>query len=234
MRFTGSRVVVAGGGRGIGRRIAERFTAEGAAVAVLDLDPGDDGIAVDVADPGSVATAMAEATDRLGGIDVLANSAGVLHLGGLLDTTVDQWRRVMDVNALGTFLLTQEAGRRMVAAGRGGRIVHIASMAAKKGGANEAAYAASKAAVVALGRAAALEWGGHGITVNTVCPGYVPTEMGAATRTEADIALWSSYSPLGRLGTTDDVAGTVLFLASDDGAYLTGQAINVTGGMVMH
>ena len=96
------------------------------------------------------------------------------------------------------------------------------------------AYAASKAAVVALTRVSALELGAHGIRVNAMCPGYVLTEMGADTRTPEKVALWSSYSPLGRLGTTDDVAGLALFLASDEGSYFTGQAVNVTGGMVMH
>jgi NAD(P)-dependent dehydrogenase (short-subunit alcohol dehydrogenase family) len=128
----------------------------------------------------------------------------------------------------------QTAARHWIGAGRAGRIINLASMAAKKGGANEAHYAASKSAVVALTRAAALEWGCHGITANALCPGYILTDMGAATRTEADVELWSSWSPLGRLGEPSDVAGVALFLASSDSDYLTGQAINVTGGMVMH
>ena len=128
----------------------------------------------------------------------------------------------------------QVAAGSMVAAGRGGSIVTIASMAAKQGGAGQGHYAASKAAVVALTRVAAQEWGEHGITVNALCPGYILTEMGADTRTEDDIRTWCSYSPLGRLGTPADVAGLATFLASPDGAYLTGQALNVTGGMVMH
>jgi NAD(P)-dependent dehydrogenase (short-subunit alcohol dehydrogenase family) len=233
-RFPDAAVVVSGGGRGIGKRIAERFEVEGARVVVLDLHPGVDGIVTDVGDAQSVAAAFAEALSRLGTIDVLVNSAGVLHLASLLDTSVEDWQRVMSVNAFGTFALMQAAGRQMVEQGRGGRIINIASMAAKKGGGGEAAYAASKSAVVALTRAAALEWGPHQITANAICPGYIPTEMGASTRTEADIALWSSYSPLGRLGTTDDVASLALFLASENGAYMTGQALNVTGGMVMH
>jgi len=105
---------------------------------------------------------------------------------------------------------------------------------AQLGGAGEGHYAASKAAVVALTRVAALEWGTHGITVNALCPGYVLTDMGAATRTDDDIATWRSYSPLGRLGEAADVAGVALFLASPDADYLTGQAINVAGGMDMH
>jgi 3-oxoacyl-[acyl-carrier protein] reductase len=128
----------------------------------------------------------------------------------------------------------QLAVRSMMAAGHGGKIINLSSMAAKKGGANEGHYAASKAAVVALTRVAALEWGCHGITANALCPGYILTEMGASTRTDHDIAAWSTLSPLGRLGQASDVASVALFLASSDSDYLTGQAINVTGGMVMH
>lgn len=233
-RFDGVRVVVAGGGRGIGAGIVERFRREGARVVVLDLEPAGDGIAADVSEPDSVGPAFDDAVGRLGGLDVLVNSAGILHLSPLLETSLWDWHRVLAVNATGTFLLTQAAGKLLVAQGTGGRIVNIASMAAKKGGAGEAAYAASKAAVVAVSRAAALEWGEHQITVNAICPGFIPTEMGAATRTDDDVALWSSWSPLGRLGTPEDVAGLVLFLASADGNYLTGQALNVTGGMCTH
>ena len=109
--------------------------------------------------------------------------------------------------------------------------MNMASMAAKRGTPGEAAYAASKAAVVALSRIAAMELGSHGVTVNSICPGYVLTEMGADTRSEDQIAEWTALSPLGRLGDPGDVAGVIAFLASDDGGYLTGQAVNVTGGM---
>ena len=122
----------------------------------------------------------------------------------------------------------------MIAAGRGGRIVNLASMGAKRAAAEQAHYAASKAAVVSLTQAAAIELGQHGITVNAICPGYVLTEMGAATRTPEMVAAWSATSPLGRCAEPADVAAMALFLASDDAAYCTGQAFNVTGGMMMH
>jgi 3-oxoacyl-[acyl-carrier protein] reductase len=128
----------------------------------------------------------------------------------------------------------QVAVRHMIDGGTGGKIVNLASMAAKTGGAGEGAYPMSKAAVVALTRVAALEWGKYGITANSICPGYILTEMGAATRTEELMREWSSYSPLGRLGDVADVAGVAVFLSSSEADYLTGQAINVTGGMVMH
>jgi 3-oxoacyl-[acyl-carrier protein] reductase len=243
-RLDGARVAVTGGARGIGGEIAVRFAREGARVAILDR-LADEGYAnaaaiggsfheVDLLDPEGTETAVAAAIDELGGLDVLVNSAGVFQLLPLLDITVDDWNRMLAINARAMLTTMQTATRHWLAAGHGGKIINLASMAAKKGGANEAHYAASKSAVVALTRAAALEWGCHGITANALCPGYILTEMGAMTRTDADIELWSSWSPLGRLGEPSDVAGVALFLASPDSDYLTGQAINVTGGMVMH
>jgi len=247
-RFGGTRVVVVGGAGGIGGRIAERFTEEGADTIVLDLvrgaDPGPGGapsagpgrgiLHCDLVDAVSVEAAFAVALAELGGIDVLVNSAGILARGSLLDLTPERWDLVMDINARGTLFAMQHAARAMIDQGAGGTIVNIASMAAKAGGADEGAYAASKAAVVGLTRAAALEWGEHLIRVNALLPGYVLTDMGKDTRTDEDVATWSKKSPLGRLGTPDDVAGFALFLASVDGAYLTGQSFNVTGGMIMH
>jgi len=243
-RFAGRRVVVTGGARGIGGEIAGRFAREGARVAVLDrlVDVGSRHAAdigarfhpVDLADAAAAAATTADAVEALGGVDVLVNSAGILRFAPLLEVTPAAWDEMLAVNARAVLTTMQVAARAMIAAGTGGAVVNIASMAAKKGGAREGHYAASKAAVVALTRVAALEWGEHGITVNALCPGYVLTEMGAATRTEDDVRAWSGLSPLGRLGTAADVAGAATFLASPDGAYLTGQAINVTGGMVMH
>lgn len=243
-RFSGTRVLVTGGARGIGAGVARRFAAEGATVAVVDLlaeqgttvaaEIGGTFTPADLADPDAARAAVEAAITSIGGIDVLVCSAGILHLGSLLETTLATWDKVQAINTRGTFIAMQVAAAAMIAAGHGGSIVNVASMAAKKGGGGEGAYAASKSAVVGLTRAAAHEWGQHGITVNAVCPGYVLTEMGADTRTEADVALWSSYSPLGRLGRVEDVAGVVTFLASPDGAYLTGQAVNITGGMAMH
>ncbi|MFI7589636.1 SDR family NAD(P)-dependent oxidoreductase [Spongisporangium articulatum] len=243
-RFDGSRVVVTGGARGIGACIAARFAAEGAQVAVLDrlAEAGSQcasGLggrfhAVDLADPVAAREATEAAIEGLGGVDVLVASAGIFRLVPLLDITPEAWDEMLAVNARAVLVSMQVAARSMIAAGAGGSIITIASMAAKKGGAREGHYAASKAAVVALTRAAALEWGEHGVRVNALCPGYILTEMGAATRTEEDVRRWSSWSPLGRTGTPEDVAGVAAFLASPDGAYLTGQAINITGGMVMH
>ena len=243
-RLAGKRIIVTGGARGIGGEIAARFAVEGASVSILDrlADVGAAHAAeigasfheVDLLDPIATAETTAAAVEELGGVDVLVNSAGILRFTPLLDLTVQDWNETFSINTRAMLTTMQVCVRSMIAAGSGGKIINLASMAAKKGGAGEGAYPASKAAVVALTRQAALEWGCHGITANSLCPGYILTEMGAATRTQADIDTWSSYSPLGRLGQSSDVAGVALFLASPDSDYLTGQAINVTGGMVMH
>lgn len=230
----GQRVIVTGGAGGIGSAIVARFASEGASVVVLDraADPGGAHVACDLADPEDARRAVAEAVQMLGGVDVLVNCAGVFQSAPLLQITVADWDRILDVNARGT-LLTMQAVAPVMMTAKHGAIVNIASMAAKAGGGGEGHYAASKAAVIALTRAGAQEWGCHGITVNAICPGYVLTDMGAATRTPQDVAAWTARSPLGRLGVPDDVAGVTAFLASPAGSYLTGQAINVAGGMIM-
>lgn len=243
-RLSGKRIIVTGGARGIGGEIATRFAAEGARVGVLDR-LADRGTAlaeqiggtfheVDLLDPVATAATTQAAIDELGGVDVLVNSAGILRFSSLLELTVQDWNETFSINTRAMLTTMQVAARWMMANDVRGKMINLASMAAKKGGAGEGAYPASKAAVVALTRQAALEWGCHGITANSLCPGYILTEMGAATRTDEDIATWASYSPLGRLGQSADVAAVALFLASPDSDYLTGQAINVTGGMVMH
>jgi 3-oxoacyl-[acyl-carrier protein] reductase len=141
---------------------------------------------------------------------------------------------VFSINTRAMLLTTQVAARSMIAAGRGGKIVNLASMGGKVGAAGQAHYAASKAAVISLTQVSAVELGVHAINVNSICPGYVLTEMGAATRTDEMVATWSAKSPLGRLADPSDVANMALFLASHDADYLTGQAFNVTGGMIMH
>ena len=170
----------------------------------------------------------------LGGVDVLVNNAGILLFSPLLEITVDDWDRTFDVNVRSMLLTTQVVAKAMIAAGSPGAIVNMASMGGKVGSPNQAHYAASKAAVISLTRVSAMELGEHGIRVNCICPGYVLTEMGAATRTPEMVAKWSSLSPLGRCAEPQEVADMALFLASDQGRYCTGQAMNVTGGMVMH
>jgi NAD(P)-dependent dehydrogenase (short-subunit alcohol dehydrogenase family) len=242
-RLEGRRAIVTGGGRGIGAEIARRYSAEGAQVAIIDLLPqvhdvaasvGGVGLVGDLADARGAIDVMEAAVAQLGGVDVLVNNAGILRFAPLLEITVDDWDATFDVNVRAMLLTTQVAARNMIAGGRGGTIVNMASMGGKLGSPNQAHYAASKAAVISLTRVSAMELGSHGITVNCICPGYVLTEMGADTRTPEKIAEWSAKSPLGRLAHPCDVANMALFLASAEASYCTGQALNVTGGMVMH
>ena len=243
-RLAGRRVVVTGAARGIGAAIAQAFAGEGARLALMDREGdrcrataaqlGALALDVDLADPTSACDAMQAAVDGLGGIDILVNNAGILHMAPLLEITVDDWDRTFDVNVRAMLLTTQVAARAMISAGQGGVIINMASMGGKLGSPNQAHYAASKAAVISLTRVSALELGEHGIRVNCICPGYVLTEMGAATRTPEMVAKWSSMSPLGRCAEPHEVADMAVFLASDQARYCTGQAMNVSGGMVMH
>jgi 3-oxoacyl-[acyl-carrier protein] reductase len=242
-RLAGRRAVITGGARGIGYGIAERFVAEGATVALVDLRAedvkaaaetlGGAAVVADLAEADQARASIDEAADALGGLDVLVNNAGILHLAPLLEIDVADWDRTFDINVRSMLLTIQAAVPHLRSAGAG-KIVNMASMGGKLGAPGQAHYCASKAAVIELTRVAAMELGPLGITVNCICPGYVLTEMGAATRTAEMVATWTAKSPLGRLGTPQDVAAMALFLASADGDYCTGQAMNVTGGMVMH
>ena len=234
----GRRCLVTGAARGIGRYVTERLGAEGMRATILDVDPdvqrvarelGAQSIVVDLCDDEAVRDALAVSM----GDDpfwLLVNNAGVFTKTPLLDMSLNEWDHLHQVNVRAMVVMMQAITPSMRVVG-GGRVVNMASMAAKRGTPGEAAYAASKAGVVALSRIAAMELGSYGITVNSICPGYVLTEMGAATRSADEVAAWTALSPLGRLGTPDDLAAVVAFLASDDGSYITGQALNVTGGM---
>lgn len=233
-RLAGKRAVVTGAARGIGAAIAATFECHGATVARLDLVGDDEIIGADLADPQAAVAGIERAIQRLGGVDVLVNNAGVLNMAPLMELTVENWDRTFDINVRAMLLTTQVAARSMIGAGHGGTIINMASMGGKVGSPNQAHYAASKAAVIALTRVAAIELGPHQITVNCICPGYVLTEMGAATRTAAMVEAWSAKSPLNRLAEPADVANMALFLASAEAGYCTGQAMNVTGGMIFH
>ncbi len=235
--------MITGAARGIGAEIASTFRSEGAELALLDIDIDRllntsaplDAIAleVDLADVESTVDVVGRAIDGLGGIDILVNNAGILKMAPLLEIDPADWDFTFAVNVRAMLVTIQLAAKAMIPNGHG-TIINMASMGGKVGGPNQAHYAASKAAVISLTQVAAKELGPHGITVNCICPGYVLTEMGAATRTEAMVQEWSSKSPLGRLAEPSDVANMALFLASDEASYCTGQAMNVTGGMVMH
>jgi NAD(P)-dependent dehydrogenase (short-subunit alcohol dehydrogenase family) len=250
-RLAGRRAVITGAARGIGAEIARTFRDEGAEIVVIDIADDEirtvakslecESVVVDLSDAAATAAATTEAIQVLGGIDILVNNAGVLTMAPILEMTIDNWDLTFDVNVRAMFVTTQVAAKQMIAqgdtsrcGGRGGTIVNMASMGGKLGSPNQSHYAASKAAVISFTRVAAMELGCNNITVNCICPGYVLTEMGAATRTPEMVAAWSAKSPLGRLAEPSDVAKMALFLASDDASYCTGQAMNVSGGMVMH
>ncbi len=233
---SGRVVVVSGGGRGIGRAIAERFSEEHAHVVAIDLAFGEtaaDGILAircDVTDPVSVSDAVARILDRFGTIDVLVNNAGINVEGKVEDLDPERWRRCFEVNVGGVFLLCQAVIPAMKRA-RAGRILNAASFAAIVPSIGAAAYGASKAAVVQFTRVLAGELGPWGITVNAYAPGMIPTAMNGIAELPADQQqrLLDTLT-LRRWERPDDVADLLCFLASDAAGYITGTLIDVSGG----
>jgi NAD(P)-dependent dehydrogenase (short-subunit alcohol dehydrogenase family) len=233
--FAGRRVIVTGGLSGIGAATAASLEDRGAAVAVLDLGPEAD-VEVDVRDAGAVEAAVAAAAGRLGGpADVLVASAGIYRIAPFLDLEPAEWDDVLGTNLRGVYLTGRAFARALVAAGRPGSIVNLASTAALVGDADEpgAHYNASKAGVVALTRQMAIELAPHGIRVNCVCPGVIDTPM---LRLMDDPAAGERYLresvPLRRLGGAAEVAA-IAFLASDEAGYITGAALPIDGGSTL-
>lgn len=252
-RLSGKRALVTGAGRGIGKEIALRLAQEGARVAVADLDLEAAGVVsqqiggtawqVDVADEASVQAMVQGAVDAAGGLEVLVNCAGISRILPFLETSVELWDRVMAVNLRGTFLCCREGIKAMLASGSAGSVINLSSQSGKQGNTWHAAYCASKFGVIGLTQSIALDLAPHGIRVNAICPGIVWTPMWdeqvkdyAAKRNlrpEQVRPYLESKIPLGRVATGEDVASLAAFLASDESAYLTGQAINMTGGQEM-
>ena len=245
-RLAGRRVIVSGGGQGIGAAIARTFAGEAAEVAVLDgcaeaagrlaEDIGGLAYAVDLADVRGTREVMDRAISRLGGLDVLVNNAGVMRFSALLDMEPADFGEAFSLGTRAMLVTTQVAARAMIAFRTpsedcAGKVINVAGVGGTGGG-GQAHYAASKAAIMAVTRAAAYELGSHGITVNCLCPGYSLDDVPGAGPDRADS--WSALSPLGRLAEPADIARAALFLASSDSDYLTGDALNVSGGMLLH
>jgi len=246
MRFAGQRALVTGGAAGIGRATARALAAEGARLALLDIDVarleaaateltggGAEALTLpaSVAEPAEVRTAFAELDARWGGLDILVNNAGVIGKRAALALTDEDWSRVMRINLDGVFFCAREAGRRMVAQG-GGAIVNLGSIYSLVAAPERLAYCASKAAVAALTKVLAIEWAGQGVRVNAVAPGYVETDLiGTAVRAgEIDTAPLARRTPVGRLARPEEIARAILFLLDPANAYITGHVLTVDGG----
>jgi 3-oxoacyl-[acyl-carrier protein] reductase len=241
----GKVALVTGGSQGIGEAIAVRLGAAGAHVvvaarneekarAVADAIAASGGRAeplrLDVADPASVAAGFKALVEKHGKLDILVNNAGITADGLIIRMGKDAWDRVIATDLTGVFLAAQEAARIMVRKKVAGRIINITSVVGLMGNAGQANYAAAKAGVVGFTKALAREIGSRGITANAVAPGYIETAMTGALSEETRKALIQQIV-LGRFGTPEDVAGAVLWLASDEAAYVTGTCLNVSGGL---
>lgn len=263
-RFGGRTIVVTGSGKhkGLGQAILQRFADESANCVLSDLviDAEAEAVADELRGRGAKVEAIAcdvssadqcralvdGALAAFGSVDILVNNAGIgFMMKPLLDVDPADWDKVLAVNLSGAFYCTQAAAKAMIAGQRGGRIINIASQAAKTGFTHLPAYVSSKHGMIGLTRASAVELGAHGITVNAVCPNHVTTGLGAQQNdyfskllgfasVEAYLANMKAKNPMGRPGLASDTASACAWLASDDAFYVTGEALNVSGGEEMH
>ena len=238
--------IVTGGGRGIGREIALRLAAQGARVALFDVNEQTlaqtvqelegtgrqaMGLVVDVTNAAAVDEAVSKVLDKLGRIDILVNNAGVTQDGLLVRMEESQWDRVLDINLKGTYLCTRAVAKVMLKARRG-RIVSIASIVGLIGNPGQANYAASKAGIIGFTKAVAKELASRHVTCNAVAPGFIKTEMTERLPEEVKRRL-SELIPMAALGEPSDVAQAVGFLVSDAARYITGHVLVVDGGLAM-
>lgn len=241
-RLDGKRVFVAGASRGIGLGCAVALAEQGAHVvcaarglaqleeavaAIKEAGHSVEAVQLDVADPQAVETVFTDQTS----FDVLVNSAGIARHATALNTTMDDYQAVMDVNVRGAFVLSAEAARGMVAAGKPGSIVHLSSQMGHVGGIERAVYCASKHAVEGMVKAMAIEWGPHNIRINTICPTFIRTPLAETTMKDPEKMAWiESKIKLGRIGQIEDIMGAVAYLASDASAMVTGTSLLIDGG----
>jgi meso-butanediol dehydrogenase/(S,S)-butanediol dehydrogenase/diacetyl reductase len=259
MSLQGKTCIVTGAARGMGKAIGLRLAKDGANVVLADINQAEAesaaaegkksglktlGVAVDVGARGEVQQLIARAVSEFGRLDIMFNNAGINHIQPFMETTEENWNRVMRVNALGVLICTQEAAKQMIAQGDGGKIVNTASIAGRQGYANVVPYCASKFAVISLTQSSARELAKHKITVNGFAPGVVDTplweqidrehiEIGETTEPGEAMRNFAAGILLGRVATPDDITGLAHFLASPASDYITGQTIIVDGGMVL-
>lgn len=252
MRLTGKTALVTGAARGIGTAFARRYVAEGASVVIADINleaaqaaaesigPKAHAVRLDVTDQASIDACMTQSAEILGGIDILINNAGVFTMDPIVDIKRADYDRVFAINVSGTLFMMQAVARHMIARGKGGRIINMASQAGRRGEALVGVYCASKAAVISLTQSAGLNLIAHRINVNAIAPGVV--EGAHWDEVDAHFArhenrplgekkrLVGEAVPFGRMGTAEDLTGMAVFLASDDAEYIVAQTYNVDGG----
>lgn len=248
--LAGRTAIVTGSGRGLGLEIARALAAQGAHVALngrdaAALQAGVDSIRAaggsaeacpfDVADTPAMLAALDHLDATRGGVNIVVNNVGIRDRRNTLDFGLDDIRRMLEVNLVAPFALAQEMARRMVAAKRGGRIINVTSIAGPIANVNDAAYTAAKGGLAALTRAMAADLGKHGINVNGVAPGFFATETNAGFLADQGVTrILERRTSLGRWGQPPEIAGAVVFLASDAASYVTGEIIAVDGGYLAH
>lgn len=251
-RLDGKSAIVTGAARGIGRAFAAAYVAEGATVAIADINlaaaekaaaeigPGAYSVALDVTSQSSIDAAIATVVERAGGIDILINNAALFDLAPIVEITRESFDRLFSINVAGTLFTLQAVAKRMIAQGRGGKIINMASQAGRRGEALVAVYCATKAAVISLTQSAGLDLVKHGINVNAIAPGVVDGE-----HWDGVDALFAKHEglqpgekkrmvgeavPFGRMGRAEDLTGMAIFLASREADYIVAQTYNVDGG----
>lgn len=245
MRLKDRVAIITGGARGIGKKISQTFLKEGASVYIFDvneeegartvgeLQPAYDGkvifFKVDITDEKSVEQSIEKIIEAEGRIDILVNNAGITRDNLILRMSLEDWKKVIDINLTGAFICSKHTVKYMVK-NRSGKIINISSIVGVHGNAGQSNYSSSKAGIIGLTKTLARELAGRNILVNAIAPGYIETEMTEKLSDKIKEKLMEQI-PIGRLGSVDDVAKTALFLASDDSNYITGTVINLDGGM---
>ncbi len=244
--LSGKTAVVTGAAQGIGKAIAKRLSADGATVIVSDMNGegakaaaaeiGNGAIAItaDVSDPAAVAAMFAEINQKAGGVDILVNNASIVPFVAWDEVDLDHWRKIIDVNLTGTFIVTRAATDQMRASKKAGRVISIASNTFFAGTPNMAAYVAAKGGVIGFTRALATELGQYGITANAVTPGLIESDGVKASPHNGAFEFVEMLQAVKGKGQPEHIADVVSFLASDDARWMTGQTVNVDAGMVRY